>query len=455
MNVNKDAFDLSSLPSIEALLQHVADLDLPHNLKKNEARELLAEIRQKAARGKSGQIENLEKQLNQRLLKIKNSLRKVINGTGVVIHTNLGRSPLSTEMFEALELLRDSYVNLELDLDDGRRGNRHDHLRPWIRALTLAENGLLVNNNAAAVLLALNSLADKKEVIISRGQLVEIGGSFRIPEILRKAGSKLVEVGTTNRTHLKDYASAITPRTRLLLWVHSSNYKITGFTKEVALQELVDLGNKHAIPVMADLGSGALVPIDGFGLEREPLVSEVIKTGVDVVTFSVDKLLGGPQGGILAGKQSLINKIEKNNLLRALRPDKTQILLTLQGLKAFSKGMNIPENVPIYRDLTTPVAVLKNRAHLIIKAVGHPDLSLTEIKTTAQVGSGASPSETMPSVGITIHHKKMKATRLAACLRTNDPALMGRISDDLFIIDLKAVRETEDIAIIQALNALE
>ena len=319
-------FDLSTLPGVDVLLQLVSDIDLPHNMKRNEARTLLDQIRQAASKGKSAPSGTIEEIYKQRLHKILNSLRKVINGTGVVIHTNLGRAPLSEKMFSALDMLRDSYVNLELDLDDGRRGYRHDHLRPWIQALTEAENGILVNNNAAAVLLSLNTLADKKEVVISRGQLVEIGGSFRIPDILKKAGSKLVEVGTTNRTHLKDYAAAITPRTKLLLWVHTSNYKITGFTKEVSLQELVSLGNTHNIPVMADLGSGALISIDQFNLEREPLVSEVIKTGVDIVTFSVDKLLGGPQGGIIAGRQTLVQKIEKNNLLRALRPDKTQIL---------------------------------------------------------------------------------------------------------------------------------
>jgi L-seryl-tRNA(Ser) seleniumtransferase len=449
-----DHFDLSKLPSVDALLQSVEALDLPHDLKKNEARTMLNEIRQQVVKGKIIRAENLIDQYEKRLGKIANSLRKVINGTGVVIHTNLGRSPLSAELFNALELLQDSYVNLELDLDNGRRGDRHDHLRPWIQALTHAENGILVNNNAAAVLLALNSLADKKEVIISRGQLVEIGGSFRIPEILRKAGSKLVEVGTTNRTHLRDYESAITPRTRLLLWVHSSNYKITGFTKEVSIQDLVELGHKYALPVMADLGSGALVPIDGFGLQREPLVSEVIKSGADVVTFSVDKLLGGPQGGIIAGKDSMLGKIEKNNLLRALRPDKTQILLTLQALKAFSRQLEIPTGVPVYRDLTTPVSTLKLRAQQIMQAVNHEDLRVEVVETTAQVGSGASPSETMLSIGITVHHKKLKAARLAALFRANDPAIMGRINDDLFMIDLKAVRETEDAEIIKAINSI-
>ena len=454
MNKNKEPFDLSTLPSVDALLQHAADLDLPHNLKKNEARNLLNEIRALATKGQAAPQGKLAINYRKKLLKIAHSLRKVINGTGVVIHTNLGRAPLSTHMLAAMAELSDGYVNLELDLEDGRRGNRHDHLRPWIQAISAAEDGILVNNNAAAVLLTLNTLADRKEVIISRGQLVEIGGSFRIPEILRKAGSKLVEVGTTNRTHLKDYAEAITPRTKLLLWVHTSNYKISGFTKEVSLLDLVALGQKHALPVIADLGSGALVPIDEFGLQREPLVSEVIGAGVDIVTFSVDKLLGGPQGGLIAGRQSLIRKIEKNNLLRALRPDKTQILLTLQALKAFSKGQDNLHDIPVYRDLLTPLKTLKERAEKLVARVNNTDLNLSVMDTKAQVGSGASPTEKMASVGLGIKHAKMKAGRISSCLRANDPAIMGRIAEEVFTIDLKAVREVEDEFIIQALNKL-
>jgi L-seryl-tRNA(Ser) seleniumtransferase len=448
------SFNLSDLPSVDALLQSVADIDLPHNLKKNEARNLLDDMRDLASKGKTAPPGTLETRYKHRLLKIENSLRKVINGTGVIIHTNLGRSPFSTQMLSAMGDLEDGYVNLELDLDHGRRGNRHDHLRPWIQSISAAEDGVLVNNNAAAVLLALNTLADRKEVIISRGQLVEIGGSFRIPDILRKAGSKLVEVGTTNRTHLKDYSEAISQRTKLLLWVHTSNYKISGFTKDVSLQDLVALGKQHSIPVMADLGSGALVSIDEFGLQREPLVSEIIGTGVDIVTFSVDKLLGGPQGGVIAGRHALIQRIERNNLLRALRPDKTQIILTLQALKAFSKGREGLAHIPVYRDMLTPVATLKKRAELLVEKVKNSNLSLSIIMTESQVGSGASPSEKMASIGIGITHSKMKATRIAGCLRGADPAIMGRISDDIYTIDLKAVREREDEYILQALNKL-
>jgi L-seryl-tRNA(Ser) seleniumtransferase len=311
-----------------------------------------------------------------------------------------------------------------------------------------------VNNNAAAVLLALNSLADRKEVIISRGQLVEIGGSFRIPEILKKAGSKLVEVGTTNRTHLKDYAEAITPRTRLLLWVHSSNYKMSGFTKEVPLKELVDLGREHGIPVMADLGSGALIDIGQFGLQREPLVSEVIAAGVDIATFSVDKLLAGPQGGIIAGKDAWLKKIEKNNLLRALRPDKTQILLTLNALQKFYSDSEPPEGVPVYGDFKKTQTQLKQRAEKIIDLVSNDHLTLSVIETQAQVGSGASPTETLPSAGILLTHSRLKPHKVASRLRTGTPAILGRVTDDSCIIDLKALREAEDQLVAEVLTQL-
>ncbi len=451
-DISKKMVDFADLPSIDALLQQVAKIDLPHNLKKIQARELLHRMREKLKTGKTIDSNVLHKTFVSRLEQIANPLRQVINGTGVVIHTNLGRSPLSDDLLGTMETLRDSYVNLELDLATGRRGKRHNHLRPWIQSLTEAENGILVNNNAAAVLLTLNSLADRKEVIISRGQLVEIGGSFRIPEILRKAGSKLVEVGTTNRTHIEDYETAITSRTRLLLWVHTSNYKVSGFTKAVALKDLVMLGKKHNIPVMADLGSGALIPIDNFGLEREPLVSEVIGAGVDVVTFSVDKLLGGPQGGVIAGRHDIIQKIEKNNLLRALRPDKTQILLTLQAFKAFGDATDPLSGIPVYRDMSTPLSVLKNRAAAIVKKVTNQALKISVVDTQAQVGSGASPSESMPSVGISITHLKMKPNGISNCLRGNTPAIIGRISDETFQIDLKAVRAAEDAVIIKALE---
>ncbi|MCF7808488.1 MAG: L-seryl-tRNA(Sec) selenium transferase [Candidatus Marinimicrobia bacterium] len=454
-NAGKKIQAYSALPSVETLLQAVNHINnLPHALKKDEIQSILAAFRKKISKQQAFAAGDIEVALIKNLDQVNRSLRKVINGTGVVIHTNLGRSPYSKAMLEQLRLLQDGYVNLELDLSTGKRGSRHDHLRPWIKATTRAEDGILVNNNAAAVLLALNSLANRKEVVISRGQLVEIGGSFRIPEILKKAGSKLVEVGTTNRTHPSDYEAAISERTALLLWVHSSNYKISGFTKEVPLKDLVELGRQHNIPVMADLGSGALVSIDKYDLQREPLVAEVIDTGVDIVTFSVDKLLGGPQGGIIAGKHDLLKKIEKNHLLRALRPDKSQIILVKEGLKMFSDLQELENGSPIYRDFATDPAVLSSRVKDLIGQVSNEQLSLNLIKTTAEVGSGASPSETMRSVGLEISHQKKSATAISRLLRTGDPAILGRIQNDRFILDFKAVRKEEDPYIIEALRSL-
>ena len=444
----------AALPSVEKLLQVLQDLEVPHTLKKAEAQDLLDTFRADIANGLEVDIQSIEQILRARVQSITNSFRKVINGTGVVIHTNLGRSPFSSQMLESLEAVKDGYMNLELNLNTGKRGSRHDHLRPWIKALTGSEDGLLVNNNAAAVLLALNSLANRKEVIISRGQLVEIGGSFRIPEILKKAGSKLVEVGTTNRTHISDYETAISPRTKLLLWVHASNYRISGFTKEVPIADLVSLGRKHDIPVMADLGSGALVPIDEYGLRREPLVPEIIGAGADIVTFSVDKLLAGPQGGIIAGKQSLLNKIEKNHLLRALRPDKSQILLVLAALRAFSKPDFVKESVPVYRDFECDTATLSTRVSNIINSTQNDQLNLNIIQTQAEVGSGASPAETMPSFGLEISHDTLSPAKISKCLRLNEPAILGRIKDDRLILDFKAIREAEDAFIVKALIEL-
>jgi L-seryl-tRNA(Ser) seleniumtransferase len=444
----------AALPSVEKLLQTVEAEDLPHELKKSEIQDLLNAFRHEISKGSVVDIQSIEDILRERCRSISNSLRPVINGTGVVIHTNLGRAPFSSKMLARLEALSDGYVNLELDLNSGKRGSRHDHLRPWIKSLTGAADGILVNNNAAAVLLALNSLAYRKEVIISRGQLVEIGGSFRIPEILKKAGSKLVEVGTTNRTHIGDYEDAITERTKLLLWVHSSNYKISGFTKEVPVADLVSLGRKHNIPVMADLGSGALVPIDQYGLKREPLVPEISKLGVDVITFSVDKLLAGPQGGIIAGDKQLIGKIEKNHLLRALRPDKSQILLVMEALRAFVNADSIHEATPVYRDFTTDPVRLAERVAQIISSIQNKNITLSKIETRAEVGSGASPSETMPSIGLAIRHNNLSPSKLSKKLRLNEPAILGRIKDDIFILDFKAIREVEDRQITQALTTI-
>lgn len=445
---------LGALPSVDVLLKSAEGLDLPHALKRLVARDLLDEARNGLLKGSKSAGKEVGTKYLDKLENIQKGLRHVVNGSGVVLHTGLGRAATSASSLEALNLIADRYVNLELDLASGQRGNRHDHLRPWLRALTSAEDALLVNNNAAAVLLALNTFADKKEVISSRGQQVEIGGSFRMPVIIRKAGAKLVEVGTTNRTHAKDYQEAISNRTKLLLWVHTSNYRVEGFTKEVGLKEMVDIAHDQGLLVMADLGSGALVDIEPMGLKREPLVSEIIESGVDLVTFSVDKLLGGPQGGIICGRKELIRKIEKNNLLRALRPDKIQILLTLQTLAAYSSEKS-HENLPSYRDFMRDVSALRKRAEDIIKKVKAKGITASIEESGSQIGSGAAPTEKIQSVSVVLQHASISTTSLAKRLRQAEPPILGRVKDDKIFLDLRTVREDEDALIIAALNKLE
>ncbi|MCF7797834.1 MAG: L-seryl-tRNA(Sec) selenium transferase [Lentisphaeria bacterium] len=442
---------LKNLPSVDQLLQSVRDVPAPHAIKARVARGHLAELRETSKIVKFENQGQIVAAYQMKLTQVLWPLKPVINATGVILHTGLGRAPYSAAMLQKMSaLLTDAYVNLELDLPSGKRGNRNDHLRPWLQALSGAENGILVNNNAAAVLLALNTLANRKEVIISRGQLVEIGGSFRIPEILKKAGAKLVEVGTTNRTHPTDFEAAISKKTSLLLWVHSSNYRIEGFTREVSLAQMVQIGRKHDIPVMADLGSGALVDLDRYGVPREPLVPEVIKAGVDVVTFSVDKLLGGPQGGVIVGSDHWIKRIEKNHLLRALRTDKTQILLTLEALRGY---FNPESQVPFYRDLKLSVASLTWRAETIAAAVSVDDLETTVMETRGQVGSGASPTDTFPSVGLMLRHPRLNAKSLARKLRLAETPILGYIAENRVYLDLRTVRVAQDDIIIRILNS--
>lgn len=442
----------SQLPSVDQLLKIAVHVRAPLALKTQVARDFLEKMRLRIKTNSKLTRSQIESQYLLTLDQILNPIRPVINATGVILHTGLGRAPYSAGMVKHLaDLLSDAYVNLELDLSTGQRGNRNDHLRPWLRALTNAENGILVNNNAAAVLLALNTLANRKEVVISRGQLVEIGGSFRIPEILKKAGAKLVEVGTTNRTHLSDFRAAISPKTGLLLWVHTSNYRIEGFTKAVGLNELVEIGKEFNLPVMADLGSGALVDISKYDLQREPLIAEVVKTGVDVVTFSVDKLLGGPQGGVIAGTHEMINRLEKNHLLRALRADKTQIMLTLEALRSYGD----PETqIPFYRDIALSLDSLRHRANRVRAAISNAALQIEIAETHGQVGSGAAPTDTFQSIALVLRHSKHNTKDLAQLLRCGTVPVLGYIADENLYLDIRTIREAQDDLLIRILNDL-
>ncbi|MGE5544890.1 MAG: L-seryl-tRNA(Sec) selenium transferase [Bacillota bacterium] len=378
----------------------------------------------------------------------KGSLRRIINATGVVLHTNLGRAPLSPESSDYVARLAQGYTNLEMDLEEGKRGSRYQHLESMLQSLSGAEAALVVNNNAAAVLLVLNTLATGCEVVVSRGQLVEIGGSFRIPEIMALSGARLVEVGTTNKTYLSDFEQAVTEQTALFLAVHTSNYRIVGFTHEVALNELVDLGRRLGLPVVQDLGSGSLIDLSSWGLEAEPTVQECLQTGVDLVTFSGDKLLGGPQAGIIVGKKHLIDAMKRNHLLRALRVDK----LTIAGLEAtLSSYINgCPQNkIPVLRMLTRDPAELKELADGLARSIRDelqswsepPEVRVVEIND--KVGGGAYPLQELPGYGVEMVFG-FDPGQLVHRLRIMEPALLPRIKEGAIIISVRTLQAGEE-----------
>jgi len=368
--------------------------------------------------------------------------REVVNATGVVLHTNLGRALLPERAVEALVTVATRPAALEFDLDSGARGERDDLVEEDLVALTGAEAATVVNNNAAAVLLALNTLAEGREVVVSRGELIEIGGSFRIPEVLAKSGAKLREVGTTNRTHAKDYAAAIGSQTGALLKVHTSNYRIVGFTAEVPLDELVALGREHAVPVIEDLGSGALVDLSAYGLPKEPVVAERIAQGADVVTFSGDKLLGGPQAGILVGRADAIARIKQNPLRRALRPGKLTLGALGAVLKIYRAAPDLAQALPTLRWLTRPVAemdVIGRTAMVLLRQALGTDYEIELADSTAEVGSGALPTVALPSKVIAITHAARAPGAIAAQFRAAEPPIIGRVHDDRFLLDLRGI----------------
>jgi L-seryl-tRNA(Ser) seleniumtransferase len=372
-------------------------------------------------------------------------LRRAINATGVVIHTNLGRSPLSEQALQNLVEVARGYSNLEYDLAKGQRGNRSAHVEETLLRLSGAEGGLAVNNNAAAVLLALNTLAAGREVICSRGELVEIGGAFRIPDVMARSGAILREVGTTNRTHARDYEEAIGSNTALLLKVHTSNYRVVGFTAEVTVEELVQLGKRYDLPVMNDLGSGCFLDLSSYGIKKEPTAQEAIQTGADVVTFSGDKLLGGPQAGIILGKRELIERIKANPLHRALRIDKLTLAALESTLIAYlSEGEAIRE-IPMLRMLTMPLEELRKRARLLQRLIRQETdkASIEMIREQSQAGGGALPLQALPTWALAVKPLKATADALEAELRHLEPPIVARIVDDRLILDLRTIQADE------------
>ncbi len=373
---------------------------------------------------------------------------RVVNATGTILHTNLGRALLPQAAIDAMTAVAGYPINLEYDLAAGKRGRREEMIQQLLVDLTGAEAATVVNNNAAAVLLGLNTFAQGKEVIVSRGELIEIGGAFRIPEVMAKSGAILKEVGSTNRTHPADYENAIHEQTALLLKVHASNYKVVGFTSEVTLDQLVAIGKKHNVPVMEDLGSGALIDLSRYGLPKEPIVSERIRAGADVVTFSGDKILGGPQAGLMVGRREWIERINKNHLQRALRCGKLTLAALEATLRLYRQSPDITQAIPTLRAFTRPLDEIREFGDAMLpklQAVLGEGFRLVLEDSTSQIGSGALPTEELPTVVIAIGHAKLTAAAIGKKFRDANPPIIGRIKDDRFLLDLRTIFDPQEL----------
>ncbi|MEQ8201089.1 MAG: L-seryl-tRNA(Sec) selenium transferase [Syntrophomonadaceae bacterium] len=459
--------NLRDIPPIDELLEAKAIQEHLHRFNRDfvmvNLRQAVADVRQDLrSSGQESSREFLGRRIVSRLEELllqasRGTLRKVINGTGVVLHTNFGRSPLGKRALAYLQDMARDYNNLEYDLQSGERGSRYRHIEDLLVKLTGAEAGLVVNNNAAAVMLGLNTIAQGYEVIVSRGQLVEIGGAFRIPEVMKQSGARLIEVGTTNRTYISDYANAITENTALLFAAHTSNYKIVGFSAEVKLGELVDLGTSRNIPVMQDLGSGILTDLSEWGLKEEPTVQASVRSGADLITFSGDKLLGGPQAGIIVGRRDYIERMKKSQLTRALRVDKMTIAALEGTLLEYLCGDPL-ENIPVLKMLSLDPAELAARAEALKEAMqralaGGAVLEINATATEDMVGGGAYPTYKLPGFAVQLIFTEKRLEPIARRLRSMEPALVARIQDDSMLISVRTLNPGDEALVIEMLTA--
>jgi len=447
---------LRSLPSIEALLVHGRCLALiaeygreavAHALR--EAVDFARASFQYGAGGSGADPELLIDAAEQALLKAAQpSLRGVINATGIVLHTNLGRAPLANEAAHALIEVALEYSNVEYDLAQGRRGSRQEHVESLLMQLTDAEAAMVVNNNAAAVMLAVNSLARDGEVVTSRGELIEIGGSFRIPDVIETSEARLAEVGTTNRTRAADFAKAIGPNTRMLLKVHPSNYRVVGFTEAPRREELVALARERGLMSMEDLGSGTLVGLSALGLSAEPTVQEALRAGMDLVTFSGDKLLGGPQAGIICGRAELIGRMKKNPLYRALRVGKLTLAALEATLRLYLDEAKAFERVPVLRILSLDPAELRKRARQLAKKFGKiPRVTADAVETTGFAGGGSLPEDALADWAVALRVEGKSADELHAALRQGEPPIVGRIAEGFVLLHLRTMKRDHFAAV--------
>ena len=449
------------LPSVDRVISEEGIRQLagtfPHELLVNVIKRHLEEERLAIADGSPcPSISQIVEAVSAQIQKLTNpSLRPVINATGIVLHTNLGRAPLSQESVAAMNTVAGGYSNLEFDTGSGSRGSRHTHIEQILCQLTGAKAALVVNNNASAVLLGLAALARRKEVIVSRGQAVEIGGSFRIPDVMRQSGAKLVEVGTTNCTYIADYEGAITPRTAALMRVHSSNFQITGFTHSVSLEELVELGQQYDLPVLDDLGSGCFLDTADFGLGAEPMVQQSVADGAGLVFFSGDKLVGGPQAGLIVGHKRFIDRLGKNPLARAARIDKIRLAGMSTTLIHYLKG-EAAEKIPVWCMLSMPLSEIERRARMWADALNG---MARVIEGEGMVGGGSLPGSTLPTRLVAIGGgggKKGRSTAqaISKILRSQPVPIIGRISEDALLLDPRSVLPEEDQMVIDALRNL-
>lgn len=458
-----DANPLRELPSVNQVLESPALRATAHDAPRSE---LLAAVRQElaATRARLGagealdgdaDVEGVARRAAERLKeRLRPRLRAVINATGIVLHTNLGRAPMATAAAEAAARAAGGYLNLELDLDTGKRSSRQAPVRELVCRVTGAEWAAVVNNNAAATVIALRALCHGREAVISRGQLIEIGGSFRIPEIMAVSGAILREVGTTNITRLADYERALGPTTGAIVQVHTSNYKVSGFTRSVPLPELVRLGRRLGVPVVDDIGSGALVDLRPLGLRGEPVARASVAAGADLVLFSGDKLLGGPQAGLIAGRKDLVHKIERDPLMRAFRPDKMTLAALEATLRLYLDDDSAIRDVPVLRLLSAPVAELRARA----EALAAPLRSLPGVRSVSVrpeqtfAGGGSLPGQAIASMALAVEGVSRSAAELARRLRVGEPAVLGRVKRGLLLLDLRTVFAEQEADLVDAVR---
>jgi len=442
------------LPSVDRVLsdERLNQIDYPHSLLVNLVRQHLEHERLSIVAGNPcSSFDKIVESLCAQVQALQSpSLRLVINATGVILHTNLGRAPLSKESAMAMDAVARGYSNLEFDLDRGTRGSRQVHIESLLCQLTGAEAALVVNNNASAVLLGLTTLAKRKEVIISRGQAVEIGGGFRIPDVMRQSGAKLIEVGTTNCTYIADYEQAISPRTAALMRVHSSNFRLMGFTSEVTLEDLVALGNQNNLPVLDDLGSGCFLDTTEFGLAPEPMVQQSVAISVGLTFFSGDKLVGGPQAGIIVGKRQFIDRLKRHALARAVRIDKIRLAGLVATLIHYLKD-EVTTKIPVWRMISAPLEEIDQRAKQWARAFND---QAQVIAGETMIGGGSLPGGTLPTRLVAIGGKKDRnmAQIISRKLRSQERPVIGRISDDVLLLDPRSVLPEEDEIVLQALR---